>query len=133
MSRATADTILSLLFEHKLHITATLEPSGTLSALIYGLESQGTQVGDFLSDHEYFLQQPDSYDELATYNNPQWLLRPGSNFKDEDFSGSTELPEATVLDIRKKSKVIEILDSAAGPVNFSRVDISSSIVTPLKE
>ncbi|KAH0425606.1 hypothetical protein CcaCcLH18_10852 [Colletotrichum camelliae] len=132
MSRDAADTVLSLLVEHKLHITATLEPSGTISALIYGREAQGTQVGEFLSDHDCFLQHPDLY-ESTTYNNPQWLLRPGSDFKAESIPRIPDVSVSTVLNTHKKSKVVEILDSAAGPSNFNRIDISSLIVTKLKE
>ncbi|KAK2768085.1 SNF2 super family RAD5 protein [Colletotrichum kahawae] len=133
MTRDAADTVLSLLFEHKLHITATLEPSGTISALIYGREAQGAQVGDFMSDHDCFLQHPDSYDESTTYNNPQWLLRPGSDFKADNIPRIPDVSVSTVLDTRIKSKVVEILDSAAGPANFNRIDISSLIVTKLKD
>ncbi|KAI0161114.1 SNF2 family N-terminal domain-containing protein [Hypoxylon sp. FL1284] len=80
-----------------------------------------------------FLQQPDSYDATRPYHNPQYLLHPD---KETETSWSyDEIParQAAVLEQNEKSKVTELLDSAAGPGTFRRIDVSDILVTELKD
>ncbi|TDZ24638.1 DNA repair protein RAD5 [Colletotrichum orbiculare MAFF 240422] len=131
LGHETARAISSLLDEHNPFLSATLTSSNVLSILVYGPQATGKDVGAFLSGHGLFLQQPDFYDESATYRNPQWLIRPGTEFKAEESVQNVASDTKKSISSNEKSKVGEILDSATGPAEYKKTAISNMVVTKL--
>src|SRR5436190_13655453 len=62
----------------------TLSNCRSLQITLYGYRQDCDGVGTLLSENKLYLQQPSSFDTSAIYFNPQYLLRPGSEFKFSD-------------------------------------------------
>ena len=100
-----------------------------LEILVYGLLEDLDAVGSVLADSNIFLQHPQNRDESVPYDNPHYLKRPGAEM---------EVPEE-VSPARAKGRLIvsndfmaEIFSSAEGPKEYSQINGSSRIITPLK-
>lgn len=108
-----------------------IEADCRLRIVIYARRTDADAIGDFLSENDWFLQKPDSYDRSRVYYNPQWLLPPGAEF---DASNGQSAESLTVVKLQSatKSLINSVLDSATGPESFSEVNLSSKMVTELK-
>jgi hypothetical protein len=122
-----------LLTNHKVKVTATLHYINKLEVLFYTTEADCAKVGDFLSERDWYLQQPSSYDASTTYHNPQWLTRPGVKFEPPHIETQSRPVQDGTMIPDEKSKIHEVLDSAIGPVEFKRARISDLLTTQLKE
>lgn len=133
LPRDAAELLSTLVTEYYVTLTAAIKNSDTLAVTVYGLRDDGESVGDLLSAKEYFLQQPEQWDSAAPYVNPQYLVRPGSEFQ---AYGATELDsrsnQVSKADPVAKSKFNAILDSASGPTKFTEVQATNRLTTELK-
>ena len=139
-----ARAIALLSREYSVTFTAMLEVVGsgtkertqkghhTLRIIIYGLRGDSEAIGALLSEHKLYLQQPNPFDSSIAYLNPHYLLRPGSEFKpsmQEDVEGSKRNNQMSQA---AKSQVLQLFDTATGPVSFSKVQVSNRLITDLK-
>ena len=62
-------------------LSASIQNQNTVAIIVYGQRCYADAVSDFLSQNDWFLQQPDDYDPSTEYRNPRWLLRPGTEFE----------------------------------------------------
>ncbi|KAH6891507.1 SNF2 family N-terminal domain-containing protein [Thelonectria olida] len=124
---------MALLAGHKATLSASIKSNDKLEILVYSLRRDGDEIGDFLSDHDWFLQQPEAYDPSTAYRNPQWLCRPGTEFETSWQRNEMKATLPTGLGAAEKKKVAELLDSAVGPAVFKRAQVSDMLVTELKE
>jgi hypothetical protein len=105
----------------------------SLRITLYGLHQDSDAVGTLLSENTLYLQQPRTYDSSAIYFNPQYLLRPGSDFKSvtqEELSSSVREKQMVPA---SKHQMLRVFDSAVGPATFSEVQVSKRLITDLKE
>ncbi|KAI1326476.1 hypothetical protein F5Y16DRAFT_421782 [Xylariaceae sp. FL0255] len=129
-------TVLKLLWSsYRVNVTATLHNGNQLELLFYTTDVDCDKIGDFLSQYDWYLQQPESYDPSTTYHNPQWLTRPGVQFEatqiEAHHQSKSTLFSAPTVD--EKNKFDEVLDSATGPAEFRRARASDLLTTQLKE
>ncbi|OTB06436.1 hypothetical protein M426DRAFT_110751 [Hypoxylon sp. CI-4A] len=131
LDRKAAHAIVALRKNHDVEISASFMSTSSIKLLIYGRLEQSEAIGEELLKHDCFLQQPDSYDASRSYYNPQCFTIPD---EDELLSRDNEvsLVQSTALDEKEKSKVAELLDSAAGPIDFRRAQASDILTTTLK-
>jgi hypothetical protein len=104
----------------------------TLRIIIYGLYKDSEAIGQLLSEHKLYLQQPSQFDSSVAYLNPQYLLRPGSEFKPSLQGGVQGSSRDHRMNQEAKSQVLRVFDTAAGPTSFSEVQVSSRLITVLK-
>lgn len=106
--------------------------------LIYGLMRESTVVGKLLSDTGLYLQHPSAteYDRLVRYNNPHFLIRPGSLMpKLEELPFLSESATSTAsdsLDEASKSRFMRIFDLASESGISPQVEPSSRLLSSLK-
>lgn len=128
-----AELLSTLVTKYQTTLTVAIKHSNALAVTVYGLRDRGNSVGDLLSDKEYFLQQPEQWDSAVPYVNPQYLIRPGSEFQ---VYGATELESRSnhvyKVDPVVKSKINAVLDSAFGPTKFTEVQATNRLTTELK-
>jgi hypothetical protein len=79
-----------------------------------------------------YLQQPILSDVLAPYFNPQYLLRPGSEFKPDAQEDSSQAIRGKQMAQVEKHRILSVFDSAVGPATFSAVEVSKRLRTDLK-
>jgi hypothetical protein len=104
----------------------------SLQITLYGLRQDSDGIGTFLSENKLYLQQPSTFDYSAVYFNPQYLLRPGSEFKlavQEDFQCSVREKQMAQA---VRSQMLHVFDVAVGPATFSEVQVSKRLTTDLK-
>jgi hypothetical protein len=104
----------------------------SLQVTLYGLRQDSDAIGAFLSGNKLYLQQPSTFDSSAVYFNPQYLLRPGSEFKlavQEDFKCSVREKQMAQA---VRSQMLRVFDAAVGPATFSEVQVSKRLTTDLK-
>lgn len=104
----------------------------SLQITLYGLRRDSDAVGTLLSEKKLYLQQPNKFDSSAVYFNPQYLLRPGSEFKlqvQEDFQSSAR-EKQMVQAVR--SEILRVFDAAVGPATFDEVQVSKRLTADLK-
>jgi hypothetical protein len=104
----------------------------SLRIILYGLRQDSDAVGTLLSENKLYLQQPNTFDSSAVYFNPQYLLRPGSEFKltaQEDFQSSVR-EKQMVQAVR--SQILRVFDAAVGPATFCEVQGSKRLTADLK-
>jgi len=104
----------------------------SLRIILYGLRQDSDAVGTLLSENKLYLQQPNTFDSSAVYFNPQYLLRPGSEFKlqvQEDFQSSAR-EKQMVQAVR--SQILHVFDAAVGPATFCEVQVSKRLAADLK-
>ena len=103
---------------------------------IYGRAQDFDALGEALAEQDIFLQHPLDDQDLASYKNPQYLVRPGQEFptdkcgnaafmgtKDEAFKDSNS-PDENQLD--------SIFKTAQGPQECSGVEQSPRLTTSLQ-
>ena len=104
----------------------------SLQITLYGLRQDSDAIGALLSENKLYLQQPNTSDSSAVYLNPQYLLRPGTEFKllaEEDFQSSVrERQMAQAV----KSQILRVFDAAVGPATFCEVQVSKRLTADLK-
>jgi hypothetical protein len=104
----------------------------SLQITLYGLRQDSDAVGTLLSENKMYLQQPNTFDSSAVYFNPQYLLRPGSEFKmlvQEDFQNpirEKQMAQAV------RSQILRVFDAAVGPATFCEVQVSKRLTADLK-
>ncbi|KAI1457991.1 SNF2 family N-terminal domain-containing protein [Annulohypoxylon moriforme] len=132
LDRSASQVISDLVRNYGVELSAYMEAPNKVEVLIYGNFEEGEAIGDMLLEQDCFLQKPESYDTSRPYHNPQCLYDPN---EEESFWEDDELspPQGAVLREKEKNKVTELLDSATGPTNFRRVQISEVLVSKLKE
>ena len=104
----------------------------SLKITLYGLRQDSDAVGTLLSENKLYLQQPIAFDSSAVYFDPQYLLRPGSEFKlpvQEDFQSSVR-EKQMVQAVR--SQILRVFDAAVGPATFYEVQVSKRLTADLK-
>lgn len=125
--------IFELSWAYPVAFCSVLRAEKSMSVLIYGAAPDANHVGEFLYRHKLFLQHPDdTLDSTATYFNPQWLTPPGQAFqpvRDYEETGTTS---SVRLRTKDRPLVFELLDSAIGPVQFSKIQSSARLLTELK-
>ena len=125
----------TLINQYQATLKISIKNESTLVVTVYGLRENSDKVGVFLSDKEYFLQKPkpDQYDPATQYINPQYLLRPGSEFQRSWQMGvDSHSTEVLRVDPTTKSKINMAFDQASGPSNYSEVQITNILVTKLR-
>jgi hypothetical protein len=104
----------------------------SLQITLYGLRQDSDAVGTLLSENKLYLQQPNTFDSSAVYLNPQYLFRPGSEFKlpvQEDYQSSAR-EKQMVQAVR--SQILRVFDAAVGPATFYEVQVSKRLTADLK-
>jgi hypothetical protein len=105
--------------------------------VIYGLSSEIDLVNSILSDGDLFLQHPTQGDTSVPYQNPQFLLAPGTEMPlvEELNAGNLLKIEDIdqVLDKLWVSEVFHAFDNVDGPATFAAVEQSPRLQTKLKE
>ena len=102
-----------------------------------GPSSIGHEVGDFLSGMDIFLQHPTLHDDILPYENPHYLLPPGTSMELPD---DLEVVDSTTKGSRMSAKssdgqlsiAAQMLDAAQGPDLYGEVVISERLTTSLK-
>lgn len=104
----------------------------SLKVILYGVRQDSDGVGALLLENKLYLQQPILSDPLAPYFNPQYLIRPGSEFKpvvQEDSSPASRFQRMVQVE---KHQILSVFDSAVGPTTFSEVEVTRRLSTDLK-
>jgi SWI/SNF-related matrix-associated actin-dependent regulator of chromatin subfamily A3 len=118
--------------DHKQHMQQKAMNDCMLLIMIYGFHRDGDEIGNAFSDGDLYLQHPANFDRSVPYQNPQYLLRPGSEIKlptNEVFRfKSTKAP----MDQALKPQLSQVFDTATGPNIFSEMRLSCRLVTELK-
>jgi hypothetical protein len=103
---------------------------------LYGFRKDSDCVGTILDDAGVFLQHPECYDDSVRYDNPHYLTRPGNFLSVSEAAMPTAKPPkpSTILSDHDplKSQVLEIFDSAQGPLVYQQAAESTRLRTPLK-
>lgn len=103
---------------------------------IYGRAEHFDALGEALADQDVFLQHPLNKQDLASYKNPQYLVRPGQNFPsiksgDAAFIGTndeaSEKPNSS-----DENQLDSIFKTAQGPEDYSGVEQSPRLTTSLQ-
>ena len=103
---------------------------------IHGRPEESDALGEYLAEQEVFLQHPSDAQNLATYNNPQYLLRPDEEFpsiKGQD-AGSIEAGER--LDepgLPGENQLDSIFTTAQGSEYCSKIEQSPRLKTSLQK
>ncbi|KAI0899905.1 SNF2 family N-terminal domain-containing protein, partial [Annulohypoxylon nitens] len=131
LSSNASRVVSDLIKTSDVELSAMMKTPNKIEILIYGRLEESETIGDMLLERDCFLQQPDSHDISRPYHNPQCL-------SDPDEESSWEVQESSpakssILCEGKKSRVVELLDSATGPTSFKRVQISDILISELKE
>lgn len=132
LSRKISITFKAFLDEEAPTSEKRTSNSRSLQITFYGLHQDSDTVGTLLSENKLYLQQPKTFDSSAIYFNPQYLLRPGSEFKlpfQEDFQSSVR-EKQMVQAVR--SQILRVFDAAVGPATFYEVQVSKRITADLK-
>lgn len=105
--------------------------------VIYGFSSEVDLVDSILSDGDLFLQHPTQGDTSVPYQNPQFLVAPGTEMPliEELDAGNLLQPEDIdqVLDNPWAREVFQAFDNVDGPATFAAVAQSPRLQTKLKE
>lgn len=140
--------LVQLVHDFSVTLTATIEVPKTqkktstvireipVSVTVYGYLKDRKPVGSLLADTGLALQHPRDYDHDVEYNNPHFLLRPGSRMPNIDCGPSSSVSRAVndeVLDECGKSRLIRVFDSANGLGLNCRVSPSPRLRSTLKE
>lgn len=131
LSSNASRIVSDLIKTYDVELSAIMKTPNKIEILIYGRLEESETIGDMLLERDCFLQQPDSHDISRPYHNPQFLSDPDEESLwevQESFSA-----KSAVLCEGKKSRVVELLDSATGPTSFRRVQISDILISELKE
>jgi hypothetical protein len=104
----------------------------SLVITLYGFRQDSDAVGTLLSENKLYLQQPSIFDPSTVYFNPQYLLRPGAEFKlTAQGDSKSSIPEKK-MGKAMKHQMLRVFDSAAGPATFSEMQGSKRLITCLK-
>lgn len=121
-----------LLKEFPVKITASLEASkpsdhrkstvpsseqSLLHMVLYGLLTDKSCIANLLSDADLFLQHPFEYDMHVQYDNPHYLVRPGSCTPSPHGVASASARNSVVsskneLDEIQKNQLLQVFNSA---------------------
>ncbi|KAI1211065.1 SNF2 family N-terminal domain-containing protein [Annulohypoxylon truncatum] len=132
LNRNASRIVSDLVRNYDVELSASMKSPTEIEVLIYGRFEQREAIGDMLLERDCFLQQPESYDVSRPYDNPQCLsnLDGQESFWENNESSPSQ---SAVLHEKEKSRVVELLDSATGPISFRRVPISDILISKLKE
>jgi hypothetical protein len=107
-----------------------------VSMVVYGYLKDRKTVGALLADKDLALQHPRDYDNSVEYNNPHYLVRPGSRMPNINCNPSSSLTKPVkneVLDECEKSRLLRAFDSANGLGLHCRISPSPRLRSILKE
>ncbi|KAH8879084.1 hypothetical protein GQ53DRAFT_54265 [Thozetella sp. PMI_491] len=102
--------------------------------VVYGMRKDKKIAGDLLAEADLALQHPREFDTTVEYDNPHYLVRPGSRIPK---TGATHL-EATsrnknnVLEESEKARLLQVFDSASGQGIICHAVQSPRLKTELK-
>ncbi|KAH6972432.1 P-loop containing nucleoside triphosphate hydrolase protein [Ilyonectria sp. MPI-CAGE-AT-0026] len=116
-------------------LSAVIKNGSTLALTVYGAQEKGIAIGNFLSEHQVFLQDPERYDPSIPYINAQVLLPPGVDFQPWYTSSQVEEVESkssTAVKSTMVSTIKRVIDCASGPTSFSEVQVDYRLRTELK-
>ena len=103
---------------------------------IYGRAEHFDALGEALAEQNIFLQHPLDKQDLASYKNPQYLVRPGQDFPtikwgDAAFMGTND--EASENSTSPDENQLDsIFKTAQGPEDSSGVEQSPRLTTSLQ-
>ncbi|MCJ1401479.1 hypothetical protein MMC11_004693 [Xylographa trunciseda] len=97
--------------------------------IIYGNHDDLNGVGKSLWEHDVSLQHPQGQDETVPYDNPHYLIRPGSEIDVPYIGGMKEHQEHQLL---TASAIASIFVSSQGPPAWRKVNASTRLKTALK-
>ncbi|KAL6407082.1 hypothetical protein AUP68_09908 [Ilyonectria robusta] len=130
-----AKTMTRLVELYNTTLSAVIKNGSTLALTVYGVQEKGIAIGNFLSEHQVFLQDPERYDPSIPYINAQVLLPPGVDFQQWYTSSEVEEVESKSSKAVKStmvSTIKKVLDCASGPTSFSEVQVDYRLRTELK-
>lgn len=108
-----------------------------MQIVIYGLCKDIDAVESILSESNLFLQHPTQRDTSVPYENPQFLIAPGTempqieDLTSESISTLTTLEQC--LDKKWANEVFQTFDAVDGPATFACVEPSPRLQTELQE
>ena len=97
--------------------------------IIYGTSEELDSIGGILSDEGIFLQHPTYIDCHTTYENPQYLRRPGTDMEIPAALSSNSYAKKFNL---TTDRLEQLFESAQGPQTFSEVRVSPRLRSTLK-
>ena len=88
-----------------------------LHMVLYGLQTDKIRIANLLSDADLFLQHPLEYDMHVLYDNPHYLVRPGSCTPSLRGMASASAAASVVsskkeLDEMEKNQLLQVFNSA---------------------
>ncbi|RSL85847.1 hypothetical protein CEP52_016004 [Fusarium oligoseptatum] len=108
----------------------------TVHIVVYGLRKDMNEIGELLQNFKIFLQHPMEYDNRLEYFNPQYLLGPGERMPRPEnavfHAVSNNKSFDRFLEKHSKAELLQVFDSASGPLLFSEVTQSPRLKTNLK-
>lgn len=116
----------------KISLRLVVKPP-SLHATIYGKRTQSACIGDYLAEHNLFLQSPQAYNHSTSYFNPQYLIPPDTEFEIIIDNDIDEAYQVKALNSKQKSRISQVLNEAIGPTVFKEVVVSDKLQTTLKE
>ena len=135
ISRKYSVTFSAFMPEREFLSTSTSLDSSKLCILIYGFQTDSESIGQALSENNLFLQHPHSYDTDVTYSNPHYLGRPGRSLdipKTHSELPGKSPPSSKMQNESVKNEILQALDQAHGPQDFSVIAPSDRLCTTLK-
>jgi hypothetical protein len=135
ISRNYSVTFSAFVPDKKSLPTPTAPKSRRLCILLYGFQRDSETIGQALSENNIYLQHPPSYDPSVVYSNPHYLARPGSA---PSFTQTTSrvlgnsARSSQIHDECVRNEILQALDTADGPQNFSALEASGRLCTTLK-
>ena len=103
---------------------------------IYGRAEHFDALGEALAEQDVFLQHPLNEQDLASYRNPQYLVRPGQDFPsvksgDAAFTGTND-GASEKSNSPDENQLDSIFKTAQGPEDYSGVEQSPRLTTSLQ-
>ena len=104
--------------------------------VLRGHPEESELIGQTLSENRIFLQHPQYKEDLALYQNPQYLIRPGEEYPiidciDADPSSSWTEP-SNESETLNDDRLDSIFKSAQGPETYATIEPSPRLSTELQ-
>ncbi|KAL9122535.1 MAG: hypothetical protein Q9187_000917 [Circinaria calcarea] len=149
LDQSTAQVVKNLVQSFRVELSTTLISQGTevvrrnapknhfdeLCIVVYGFNNDSEAIGDLLSQNNTYLQHPRVYDRTVIYDNPQYLVKPGSKLEAPDdlvSVSATALSTERKKAVLTKDQIVQVFDNAHGPQIYCEVPVSERLETRLK-
>lgn len=149
LDQCTAQVVKNLVQNFRVNLSSTLVSQATkvargnapknhcdeLCIVVYGFNNDGEAIGDLLSQNNTYLQHPRAYDRTVIYNNPQYLVKPGSKLEAPDdlvSVSTTALSTERKKAVLTQDQIVQVFDNAHGPQIYCEVPVSERLETRLK-